>query len=332
MKISVHASRPYNIHIERGLAAMIPHLLGIHSKSLILTDSGVPSIYAESLQKRIPNSLIFVIPEGEKSKSSDSFLKILSFLVANHFSRKDCLISLGGGVVGDLGGFVASTYMRGIAFYNIPTTLLSMVDSSIGGKTGIDFEGYKNIVGSFYPPKAVFIDPDYLSTLDKRQFAAGFAEIVKMAATLDKDFFDEIKAGTLPIEIQIEKALRIKKKVVEEDEKESGIRKVLNFGHTLGHAYEVCGDGRFLHGEAIAMGMLPFSSPEVREEIQNVLIQNRLPIDPSIDVARIETAIRHDKKGDGETVDAVFCPILGKYEIKKCSISEILSYHKEVFQ
>lgn len=331
MKIEIQASKPYFIHLGKGIASSIPSLLPSFRNTLILTDSGVPYSYAESLANRIPNSRIFVFPQGEKSKCKETYFDVLTYLAEAHFSRNDCLIAVGGGVVGDLGGFVASTYMRGIAFYNVPTTLLSMVDSSIGGKTGIDFGGYKNIVGSFYPPRGVFIDPNYLDTLDARQYGAGFAEILKMAATLDDEFFSMLENEELPIETLIEKALLLKKGVVEQDEKESGLRKVLNFGHTLGHAYESCSNGALLHGEAVGLGMLPFSSPEVRSRIRAILKKHHLPTDVALPLNSIEEAIRHDKKGDGDTVDAVFCPKPGKFEILPHSIQEILSLHQEVY-
>jgi 3-dehydroquinate synthase len=179
-----------------------------------------------------------VIPQGEKNKNFETYKFLLEVLSENEFTRNDCIVAVGGGVVGDISGFTASTYMRGIDFYNIPTTLLSQVDSSIGGKTAIDFYGYKNTVGAFYQPKAVVIDPDVLKTLPKRQLNNGLCESIKMAATSDKELFNLIKNGGAydNIETVIEKSLKIKKAVVENDEKEVGLRRVLNFGHTVGHA------------------------------------------------------------------------------------------------
>ena len=195
------------------------------------------------------------------------------------FTRRDCVIAVGGGVVGDLSGFAASIYMRGIDFYNIPTTLLSQVDSSVGGKTAIDFEGVKNIVGAFYPPKAVLIDENVLSTLPLRQLNNGLAEALKMSMTSDRELFDIFENGN-PYEnigTVIEKSLLIKTDVVNKDEKEQGLRRVLNFGHTIGHGIEAEQAGRLYHGECVAIGMIPMCSTETAERLKRILAKLGLP-------------------------------------------------------
>ncbi|MBQ1225545.1 MAG: 3-dehydroquinate synthase, partial [Clostridia bacterium] len=180
----------YDIIVERKVLANAEQHLNLNRRVLVVTDTGVPAEYAKTLAKQCKEAVICTVEQGEDSKSLDVFGKLLQTLLDNSFSRKDCVVALGGGVVGDLSGFAASAYMRGIDFYNIPTTLLSQIDSSIGGKTAINFGGMKNIVGAFYQPKKVLIDPELLKTLPKRQISNGLAEAVKMALTSDKELFD----------------------------------------------------------------------------------------------------------------------------------------------
>ena len=180
----------YEIKIERGILNKADEELNLNRKVMIVTDDGVPSKYAELLKTKCRDAFVFVLKQGEESKNLDNFAAIEKALLENNFSRKDCVVALGGGVVGDLSGFAASCFMRGIDFYNIPTTVLSQVDSSVGGKTAVDFNGVKNIVGTFYQPKKVLIDPDVLNTLSDRQKANGLVEAIKMAATFDEALFE----------------------------------------------------------------------------------------------------------------------------------------------
>ena len=222
--------------------------------------------------------------------------------------------------MGDLGGFVASTYMRGIDFYNVPTTLLSQVDSSIGGKNAIDFEGIKNVIGTFKQPKAVLIDPDVLSTLDKRQLHNGLAESIKMGATLGEDLFGLLE-GVSDINAHMDRiiirSIQLKRGIVEQDEKEKNIRKVLNFGHTFGHAIEAISNGEFLHGEAVGIGMLICSTGEAKRRIENVLVKFDLPVDCPYSFDELLPLMKEDKKGDGDYVDLVSCSSIGRYSIDK---------------
>ncbi len=309
----------YNIILERGALNRVEEFCDTTKKALIVTDSGVPFRYAETVSSRFSNSIVKVIPQGEKSKCFDVYKELLEVLCENEFSRSDCVVAVGGGVVGDLSGFCAATYMRGIDFINIPTTVLSQVDSSIGGKTAIDFSGYKNIVGAFYPPKAVIIDPNVLETLPQRQINNGLAESIKMAATSDKDLFEFMENNDIyeNIDKVIEGSLRIKKSVVEEDEKEQGLRKVLNFGHTAAHAIETAtGLGDYLHGECVALGMLAFSSPEVRDRLTNVLKKYGLPTELGSVGDTVLEALRHDKKSAGNGVNVVYVNEIGSFEFK----------------
>ena len=335
MKLTVKTSMgDYNIVIERGSINSLSEYCNTDKKALIVTDSGVPFEYAEAVSKQFENNIIKVIPQGEKSKSFETYKELLEVLNENAFTRADCIVAVGGGVVGDLSGFTAATYMRGIDFYNIPTTLLSQVDSSIGGKTAIDFGGYKNTVGAFYQPKAVIIDPDVLKTLSKRQFNNGLAESIKMAATSDKALFEMLENNNAEdiIDTVIERSLKIKKAVVEEDEKELGLRKVLNFGHTAGHAIETAaGLSDYLHGECVSMGMLAFSSHSVREKLINVLTKYNLPVKFDFPADEILSALRHDKKAKGDGVNVVFVNEIGNFEFKYLTFNELEKTVKEAY-
>ena len=316
----------YNIVLERGALSDIASHYDTNKRALVVTDSGVPSQYAERVAEQFSKATIKTIPQGEKSKCFETFRELLQVLSENEFSRSDCIVAVGGGVVGDLSGFTASTYMRGIDFVNIPTTLLSQVDSSIGGKTAIDFVGYKNTVGAFYQPKAVIIDPDVLKTLEKRQFNNGLAESIKMAATSDAELFEIIENTDAYecVDTVIERSLKIKRAVVEEDEKEMGLRRVLNFGHTAAHAIETAtGLGDFLHGECVAIGMLPFSSEKARVRIKKVLEKYELPTEIQFSSDELLSALRHDKKANAKGVNAVLVNEIGSFEFKFIEFNEL---------
>lgn len=315
----------YNIYLEKGALAKVGTFLNLNRKVLIVTDNGVPEIYSQTITNQCKEPFIVTIKQGEASKNFDNFKMLLSQMVANGFTRTDCVVAVGGGVVGDLAGFVASSFMRGVDFYNIPTTVLSQVDSSVGGKVAIDFEGYKNLVGAFYPPKAVVIDCNTLETLDKRQISNGLAESVKMAMTSDNDLFEYFEKGQLDFEYIIEKSLMIKKFVVEEDEKETGLRKILNFGHTLAHAIETNSDFKDIyHGEAVALGMIPMCSDDVRPRLIKVLEGLNLPTEFDFNNPKIFEAVFHDKKADGKDVTVVYVSKIGECKMEKLAIEEFI--------
>ena len=218
----------YDIILEKGALNCVEKYLDLNRRVLIVTDSGVPEIYAKTVAKQCKEPYVVTIPQGEESKSLENYELLLSKMVEYSFTRTDAVVAVGGGVVGDLAGFVAASFMRGVTFYNIPTTLLSQVDSSVGGKVAIDFCGYKNIVGAFYPPKAVIIDSETLKTLDKRQISNGLAEAVKMSLTSDEKLFELFENESVENNIDriIESSLKFKRFVVEQDEKEQGLRKI----------------------------------------------------------------------------------------------------------
>ena len=322
-------TKKYDITIERGILSKISDLINLKRKCLIVTDDNIPTSYIDTLKDQCDKPYIYVIKHGENSKSIKYFEKILKFLIDNNFTRTDCVIALGGGVVGDLAGFVASAYMRGIEFYNIPTTVLSMVDSSIGGKTAIDFNGIKNIVGAFYQPSAVIIDPDTLNSLKKRQIHAGLVEAIKMALCFDKDLFYTIyesKDLNKDLDEIIYRSLLIKRSVVEADEKENNIRKSLNFGHTIGHAIEAKFSPKYLHGEAVGMGMLYFSSEEIKDKILYLLKKYHLPTSVDLKYEDAIDFLKHDKKASNDLISIIYVNEVGKYEIRKEKIEDLKKY------
>ncbi len=317
----------YDIVMERGALKQAGRLLELERKVLVVTDSGVPAVYAQTVAAQCKEAHVVTLPMGEDSKCLERFAQLLSEMLKHGFSRKDCVVAVGGGVVGDLAGFAASCYMRGVDFYNIPTTLLSSVDSSVGGKTAVNFEGVKNIVGSFYQPKCVLIDPDTLSTLCERQLRAGLAEIIKMAATCDGALFERIeRSQTLSAELPeiIWSALAIKRSVVEQDPKEGGLRRILNFGHTVGHAIEGAKAPALLHGECVAVGMLPFCAPEVRPRMQAVLQKYGLPTAVKCTAEELRPYLLHDKKMETDSVTVVLVDRIGTCRTEKMRVEDIL--------
>lgn len=321
----------YKIIIEKGVLNNLNDYLSIDSKVMIVSDDGVPSIYLDTVKKQFNNSFSCIINQGEKNKSIDNFLKIQEALLANNFTRQDYLIALGGGVVGDLTGFVASTYKRGIRYIQIPTTTLSQIDSSIGGKTAIDFNSYKNVIGSFYQPSLVLIDVDVLKTLPSRHFNNGLVEALKIGLTFDNDLVSLFEKDINDnLEQIITKALFLKKNVVEQDEKENNIRKVLNFGHTIGHAIESCSLGDLLHGECVAKGMLYFiQDKELKKRVKNILEKLNIEIDYSLDVENIKHFILNDKKANGNYISTIIVKQVGTYQICDMSILDIVKKIKE---
>ena len=326
----------YDIVLERGAFRRAGEILNLRRKVMIVTDTGVPEQWVRMLEAQCEEAEIFRLPTGEKSKNLDSFREVLRRMLSFGMRRGDCVAAVGGGVPGDLAGFAAACYMRGIDFYNCPTTVLSQVDSSIGGKTAVDLDGIKNIVGAFYQPKAVLVDPDVLSTLPGRQIANGLAEAVKMALCFDAREFARFETEDAEARIEgiIECALRIKKNVVEQDEKEHGLRRALNFGHTLGHGIEaVLGEKEngLYHGECVALGMLPMCAPDIRERLEKVLKRNGLPTECAAGADLVMEAALHDKKASGNTITAILVEKAGSFTEKKMAPEELAARYTSVF-
>ena len=331
MTLNVKTSQGnYDILIERGSLHRAGEVFNLNRKVLVVTDSGVPEEYAMTVASQCDEAVLFVFEQGEASKCMDTYVSLLETLTDNAFTRTDCIVAVGGGVVGDMAGFAAATYMRGIDFYNIPTTLLSQIDSSIGGKTAINFGGVKNIVGAFYQPKKVLIDPKLLETLPARQISNGLAEAIKMSLTSDKKLFELFENGDIESNLEeiIIRCLNIKKYVVEQDEKEAGLRKILNFGHTVGHGIESSLEMELYHGECVALGMLPMCADSIRPRVMKVLQKCNLYRQLDYDWEQIAEAAFHDKKADGDSVTVTVVNEVGSFELKTMKNMEVVELAK----
>lgn len=269
LEVLENGKKSYDIVIRESFSDLTAELelFQISQRKLcIVSDSNISSIYGgeleDILKERCAKLVHFVFPAGEEHKNLATVSKLYEFLIKNHFDRKDMLIALGGGVTGDLTGFAAATYLRGIDFIQVPTSLLAQVDSSIGGKTGVDFDAYKNMVGAFYMPKLVYININTLKTLSERQFHSGLGEVIKHGLIRDREYFNYIENHKEQIEKRdqevmariVEGSCKIKRAVVEEDPKEAGVRALLNYGHTFGHSIEKLMDFSMTHGECVAVG------------------------------------------------------------------------------
>ncbi|MBQ6066608.1 MAG: 3-dehydroquinate synthase [Clostridia bacterium] len=316
----------YDTVIAFGALQKAGDCLDLDRKVMIVTDDGVPAGYAQTLAAQCKEAYIHTVPQGEGSKSLAAFAELLSALLEKGFTRGDCVAAVGGGVVGDLAGFTAASYLRGVDFYNVPTTLLAQVDSSVGGKTAVNFGGLKNTVGAFYFPKKVLIDPDLLATLDARLLSAGLAEAIKMAATLDAALLKKIENSvnlTADLPAIVARSVELKRDVVERDPYETGLRRVLNFGHTVGHAIESAQPGRYYHGECVAMGMLPLCGDGLRARLKAVLEKYGLPTSYDGDRAALVPLLARDKKRIGDTVRTVYAETAGTFAFMDMTPEEI---------
>lgn len=319
-------------------------------KVCIVTDSTVSRLHLSNLLEVVKDYArvveTFTFEAGEKNKTLSVVSELYEKLIHSKFDRNDMLFALGGGVVGDLTGFAAATYLRGISFIQIPTTLLACVDSSIGGKTGVDFKAYKNMVGAFHQPKLVYISLSHLNTLEERQLVNGMGEVIKHGLIKDKEYYNKLKTDhesilkkePMVLRDMIARSCEIKKEVVETDPTEKGVRALLNFGHTIGHAVERCMDFKLLHGECVAIGMVAASylsfmrgnlTLAEAEEIKETISAYRLPIaltDKKISAEEILETVFHDKKVDGDSIkfillkekgEAVIDSTVTRDEIKK---------------
>lgn len=327
MQITVELGKnSYDITIGRGLLAQADKYMNLDRKVLIVTDRGVPTEYADTVAELCAYPVIVTVPQGESSKNLKNFEKLCRTMLEHGFTRTDCAVAVGGGVVGDLAGFAAASFMRGIDFYNIPTTVLSQVDSSVGGKVAIDLDNIKNCVGAFHQPKAVLIDPEVLSTLPPRQISNGLAEAVKMAVNFDENLLAMFETDDYLSRIDeiIAASLRIKAAVVKADEKESGLRRVLNFGHTIGHGIETAASlDALYHGECVALGMLPMCSDELRPRVQAILEKLNLPTTCTADPEAVWEAMSHDKKLSGDTITVVYAPKAGSFQLRSMPLADL---------
>ena len=348
--IIINAGIIGGVSAEEILSAFSSAAVNLKAGFLAVTSETVYRLYGvkfSAFLKKcgIENFDFIVLPDGESTKSLKYLADIHDRLIDNGMERSDYIIAFGGGVVGDLAGFAAATYLRGINFIQVPTTLLADVDSSVGGKTGIDHPKGKNLIGSFYQPRAVLIDVDILKTLDKRELTNGFAEVIKYGASLDADFFSYLESNYKKILAYdeesliriIEKSCSIKADIVNQDEKESGLRSVLNFGHSLGHAIETLYNYENIkHGEAIAIGMvfaaklskyLGLCGEEDVARIKNLIINSGLPSDiPDFTPEQYVNAMKLDKKVADKQIKFVLIKGIGVYEFKKLDFSFLFNY------
>ena len=330
MKLTMRLGRAsYDIILSRGALGRLGKLANLtNRRALVVTDDGVPAQYADAvLAQCVQGGAKLVLKAGEETKSLAGFETILHKLLDEGFTRRDVVVAVGGGVVGDLAGFAAACYMRGVAFINCPTTTLSQVDSSIGGKTAVDFGGVKNIVGAFYQPEIVVIDPDTLDTLPQRHYVNGLAEAVKAGLIGDEYLFELFEEDDVHehIEEVLCRALAVKKNVVEKDEREKSLRAVLNFGHTIGHAIEAASGGALYHGECVALGMLPMIEDKLLlQRTKDVYKKLGLPTAASYDADKVTAYLRHDKKASSQKgLTVVRVPELGSYRLDKATFEEI---------
>lgn len=328
MEIVMHAkSKTYSIYLERGILKRAKEMIGREGRVFIVSDDGVPAKWQNILKEQYKDAPMYVFKNGEASKNFDTLQDILKAMQAAHVSRKDTVIALGGGVVGDMAGFASAIYMRGIPYVNIPTTSLSQIDSSIGGKTAIDFNGVKNSVGAFWQPDMVLVDPDTLSTLTTRHYFNGLAEAVKEGLIKDPYLFSLFERDDYQQHIDeiIERCLNIKKEIVEHDETEKGERKLLNFGHTYGHGFEsYFGMDGFYHGECVGLGMLTIlNNEEIRQRLKAVLEKMNLPVTCEYDADAVFALMRNDKKADHDTISIVQVDEIGKGYVENWSADQI---------
>jgi 3-dehydroquinate synthase len=351
-------SKPiYDIVFENDFSKLAEELekLGIINKRIcIVTDSKVRKLYADEvcalLSDKCRGVVIYDFPYGEANKNLDTVKGIYTFLIENKFDRKDMLIALGGGVTGDITGFVAATYLRGIDYVQIPTTLLAQVDSSVGGKTGVDFDEYKNMVGAFYMPKLVYANLSTLNTLDDRQYYAGMAEVIKYGLIKNAKFYEWIidnmyeihERDVEALEYMVLQSCTYKKLVVEKDPTEKGERAILNFGHTIGHAIEKAKCFELLHGECVALGSVAAAyiswkrnliSMDDYYEIRDMFVPFNLPISvENIDPEDIYYIMSCDKKMEGGQIKFILLKKLGKAVIDTTvTKEEIIAAINEIY-
>lgn len=322
--------RAYPIHIGAGLLSRSGELCaasGLSGRCLVVSDANVAPLYAkkmiESLRAAGFMPELAVLPAGEPTKSRENLFDLYDRMFEHGMDRKSFVVALGGGVIGDLAGYAAASFLRGIRFVQIPTSLLAMVDSSVGGKTAINVPQGKNLIGAFHQPSLVLADTDTLATLKEREYRAGMAEVVKYGPIWSADFFAALEEKRISLPDIVARCCAIKAQVVREDEHEGGLRAILNFGHTLAHSIEKCaGYGQWLHGEAVAVGMV-FAArlsvlqaglhPEDAGRLENLLVANGLPVRaPDLDWVALRAALKFDKKTEGGVPRFVLVGPLGR--------------------
>ncbi|MBR2461210.1 MAG: 3-dehydroquinate synthase [Clostridia bacterium] len=337
IEIKVECGGGYGVFIEKGLLRRADELLCAYAgaaKYCIVSDGNVAPLYLEAVKARVlalgAEVSEFVFPAGESNKTFATVGRILEILAGLHFTRSDCLIALGGGIVGDVCGFAASVYMRGIRFVQIPTTLLAAVDSSVGGKTGVNLGSLKNQVGAFWQPSLVICDPDTFSTLPEREYRNGMAEVIKYSAICAPELADKLDGDICEI---IKTCVQIKSDIVSRDERDNGERMLLNYGHTFGHAVECASDERIPHGMAVAIGMmmacrvserLGICGAEVADRTAALLSAHGLPLEADeFSAEMLYGAMQNDKKRAGSKVTLVLPRRFGECALHTVTMDEL---------
>ncbi len=326
-QLTVHTAAPYEVLVGRGIASTIGarvRALFPGARVFVVADENVAALHGgallSSLKSAGAEAALFALPAGEAHKNHETLLALYGELAKNGATRKDVLLAFGGGVTGDIAGFAAATYMRGMPCVMLPTSLLAMADSSIGGKTAVNLPCGKNLVGAFSQPRLVLCDTAYLSTLPKREYRAGLAEIVKCAAIRDQRSFALLENGGMSDEEMLFFALNVKRALVESDERDAGERRLLNFGHTVGHAAEQASGFSLLHGEAVSIGMvwmarvgvcLGVTEKGTAARLGALLAKLGLPVEYEGDERTLKENLKYDKKTEGERIDAVLLQKIG---------------------
>ncbi len=346
--VPVHASIDYNIIIEKGSlsksGSYAKEVFPKAKQAAIITDDTVAGLYLSTVKASFQEAgytvSVYIFPHGEDSKSSAVLFSVYDFLIQHEVTRSDFIVALGGGVVGDLSGFAAATYLRGIPFMQIPTTFLAAVDSSVGGKTAINISSGKNLIGAFHQPSLVVCDTDTFKTLPDETFADGVAETIKTGLIASPSLFEEMEAGNIQNKIDniVAQCVSFKRDVVEQDERDTGLRMILNYGHTLGHAIEKVTDHAVTHGHGVAMGMvliarlgekLGYHGSELTQRIVNCVEAYGLPAHYTGSVAELAEAVLHDKKRSGDNIRLIFVKEIGKAEIIPVPITEFVRILEE---
>ncbi len=336
-------SRPYDCIIGSGAISCLNEKISSLTKAkkvLLITDDNVDLLYGEKVLSLIKSGgfdcFKFVFPHGENHKNLKTVSDILEFAMEKEISRSDCIVALGGGIVGDTAGFCASIALRGIDFIQIPTTFLSAIDSSVGGKTGVNLDHGKNLAGAFYQPKAVVCDTDFLSTLTPEIFSDGTAEAIKYGVIFDKNLYESLGEDfSARLTEVISRCIALKAEVVKADEFDLGLRQLLNFGHTIGHAIEKCSDFAISHGHAVAIGMVMIARASYKTgltkedlslDIIRVLQANNLPVSASFSADDLLSAMLRDKKRTSDGITLVIPEAIGKCVLHKIPIEELRKF------
>ncbi|MBQ6934592.1 MAG: 3-dehydroquinate synthase [Clostridia bacterium] len=343
-RITVSTQTKYDVIVGENLihscAQDVERVIG-NNKICIISDENVWNIHGEKVKNQLSamakSVCVYTFAPGEDAKNIENLYNILEFLAENELKREDVVVTLGGGVTGDLGGFAASVYLRGIRLVHIPTSLLAMVDSSVGGKTAINLKKGKNLAGSFYQPSLVLCDLDLLKTLPEENYTEGMAEVIKYAVVFDENLFENLRTGGYITEEIIARCVDLKRIVVEEDERDTGSRMLLNFGHTLGHSVEKLSNYGISHGNGVAVGMailtkgcqkLGICPGGTYEEMRKILELYKLPYDCDYTAEQLVNAAKNDKKSGNSGINLIIPQKIGSCKVEKMPYDKLLEIVK----